>query len=259
MGTTKKTTTTATDNKSKQAAAKKATSTQTKNTTATAPKTPAADKTTPTTPKAPAAEETAPATPKVPEAEETAPAAPKAPAAPATTETTPTVKVDPESAQYVRENLKKIESAETAYELFKENGKVKDLVIGIKQFKDFITGDRKEEPLEYISNSYRFYNLTIKQLNVQQYSLFKLRLDFILKILMREKNKELTLVNLLKFDHYWKYGQKTRISYYLLMTFLEGMADPRTRKDELKRMDVDKLADYVPESLMLNFRRYFNV
>lgn len=167
--------------------------------------------------------------------------------------------VDTESTTYIKQSMKQVNSVETAYELFRNTGKLKDLVVGIKQYKDFITGPKKENPNEYVSQNYRFYNIVIKHLNDENYSRFKLKMDLFLKILNSEKDKQLNIINILKYDHFWKYGQKTRISYYLLMTFLEGLANPNTRKKELKTIDINKLASYVPEQVMINFRRYFNI
>ena len=164
-----------------------------------------------------------------------------------------------ESPEYIHKCIKEVNSAKTAYEYFRHNGKLKDLVVGLKQYQDFIAGPKRNNPNEYVSQSYRFYNNLIKHFNTTNYPEFKLRMDILLKTLNGEKDKHLNVINLLKYDIYWKYGQKTKVSYYLLMTFLDAVADPNTRKEQLKTIDMNKLAGYVPEQVMLNFRRYFNV
>lgn len=166
---------------------------------------------------------------------------------------------DPNSEAYIKENLKKVKSLPDAYELFKNTDVIKDLVIGLKQYYDFITGPKKDQPLEYVAANYRLYNLVINQLGDEKYSKVKTRLNVLLKVFNVEKNGAFNIINILKYDHYWKYGQKTRISYYLLMTFLEGISDPKTRRDELKRLSLEKLAKYVPVKVTENLRRYLNI
>ena len=167
--------------------------------------------------------------------------------------------MDQDSQEYIKANLSKIESATDAYELFKNTGKLKDFVVGIKQYHDFLTGPKKDSPIDYVSASYRFYNLVIKHLNTTNYAIFKLKLQVLLKVLYKEKNGVLNIINILRYDHYWTYGVKTRISYYLFMTYLEGISNPKTRVDELKRLDINSLTSYLPEQIIINLRRFFNI
>jgi len=183
-----------------------------------------------------------------------------------TTETNKTiVNKQPESSQPKEEKTKqqvkpKTINAKTldgALENLKDNSKVKDLVIGVKNYVNTLRSN--PNPHDYVNANYRFYKLIVDQLDTPDYGLFKTRFETLLKLFKLGHNDVLNPITVLKYDHFWKFGGRSRAAYGFIITFIDAVKEPKNRRKELKRINFKTFGDYVPANIVRNLQRYFNI
>ena len=155
--------------------------------------------------------------------------------------------------------LNEIRTLEELFENYKNDSRLKSFVIHINTFYNKLKGPEKDNPDIIVSAQYSFFNGLIRHLNVNNYGEFKMKLDVLLKALVLGKNTQFNIINIIKFDHFWKYSNKIRIDFYMLMTFLDAIANPKDRRTELKRIKIEKLSNHMPDNIYRHITRYLNI
>jgi len=181
----------------------------------------------------------------------------------ATEETTEQQKVEEPKAEEakkpasVADTLKSAKTLGEALTALKANSKVKDLVIGIENYIKTIKSN--PNPQDYVAANFRLYKLLTTQLDVPNYNLFKTRFDVVLKLFVLGENDVLNPVTVLKYDHFWKYGGKSRAAYGFIITFIDAVKNPKNRRKELQKINLKTFGEYVPGNIVKHIQRYFNV
>ena len=151
-------------------------------------------------------------------------------------------------------NAKTLEEALTGLEKIDN---VKDLAIGVRNYVKTISGETS--PQSYAAANFRFYTLLTTQLNTANYGLFKVRFETILKLFGTYEQSVLNAINVLKYDHFWRYGGKSRAAYGMLISFIDAVKKPNTRKKELAKINFKTFGDYLPTTIVSNIQRYFKL
>jgi len=155
-------------------------------------------------------------------------------------------------------NIKNIKTLNDLFETYKQDPKLKDFVILINIFYNKLKGPEKDNPEIIVAAQYSFFNGILKHLNTNNYNEFKAKFDLLLKAFVLGKNTPFNIINIVKFDHFWKYSVKSRIDFYMFMTFLDAIANPKNRRTELKRLKLEKLSSHIPENIYKHITRYLN-
>ena len=151
-------------------------------------------------------------------------------------------------------NAKTLEEALTGLEKIDN---VKDLAIGVRNYVKTISGETN--PQSYAAANFRFYTLLTTQLNTTNYGLFKVRFETILKLFGTYEQSVLNAINVLKYDHFWRYGGKSRAAYGMLISFIDAVKKPNNRKKELAKINFKTFGDYLPTTIVSNIQRYFKL
>ena len=167
-------------------------------------------------------------------------------------------KVEKETEKPTIKKLSDISTLDELFDNFKQDPKLKDFVILINIFYNKLKGPEKDNPEIIVPAQYNFFNALLKHLNTNNYGEFKTKFDILLKAFVLGKNTPFNIINIVKFDHYWKYSTKSRVDYYTFMTFLDAIANPKDRRNELKRLKLEKLNDHIPENVYRHITRYLN-
>jgi len=175
------------------------------------------------------------------------------------------VKKDVESVtenKTVRKKDKKQPKKVTLKELLEAGKNDTDLASIANKISRFIKIGIEEDPSngpKVVGLAYDLFVGLKEALSTPNYNKFKKKLDYINVLFSKGKDSVLSPIVLCKYDFYWKHGTDSRMKYAQLIEFLSATSDVKERNKNLKRFNIDKVLNLVPENSRQNMIRYYNI
>ena len=116
---------------------------------------------------------------------------------------------------------------------------------------------RQHSEQEELAANYDLYNLIVEVLKTPNRNQFKEKFDIINKAFLLGKDNYFKPTNLVRYDYLWQWGVKSKQQYELLVYAISKLANPGNRHIELKRIDLSKAVDGLPEVVKRNFISYY--
>lgn len=144
------------------------------------------------------------------------------------------------------------------------NEKKDDTVIGpvaeaLKYYVDVCYKQSHSDGPTIASMNYNLFNTIIGALNTEDKQASKAKMDFINRAFLVEKDRYFNIISLNRYDHFWSYGNETKMGYVMLVKYISEMANPNTRKQKAKIVIAEKMAKFLPEGIIGKLETYYKV
>ena len=154
---------------------------------------------------------------------------------------------------------KKKKTFEDLYEEKKDDVIVGPVAEALKYYIDICYKQKHSDGETIASMNYNLFNTIIGALSVEDKQASKAKMDFINRAFLVEKDGYFNTVSLTRFDHFWAYGNESKMGYTMLVKYISGMANPNTRKQKSKVLIAEKMAKFLPEGIIGKLETYYKV
>lgn len=117
-------------------------------------------------------------------------------------------------------------------------------------------------PATAVSEQHKLYHIITEALNTEDYIRFKTRFDIVNR-LFKDYSNVLNDNVLLRHSEHWRYGQQKRKLYNFLVVILEELCDVSNRKNNLKKIDFNKLFSHkelpITQTMKTNLTKYYEL
>jgi len=152
-------------------------------------------------------------------------------------------------------NINNVKSLEELFEVARVKGHG---VIASRLERRINLFKRQHTEQEELAANYDLYNLIVEVLRTANRSQFNEKFDIINKAFLLGRNTYFKPTSLVRYDYLWQWGIKSKQQYELLVYAISKLANPGNRHIELKRIDLSKAVDGLPEVAKRNFVSYYS-
>ena len=154
---------------------------------------------------------------------------------------------------------KKAVSVMDIIEKASEDTNLKHIAASLKRYLSVTQGSNASDPQRVAAMNYDLYNVLKSVLSNADYRLFKYQFDFINKVFVAGSKKEFSPISLCRYDHFWSFGTESRHKYSMIVEIVSTLANIATRKQNIKRFNMDTITSTVPQNAVQNIVRYYGL
>lgn len=164
---------------------------------------------------------------------------------------------DNQTPEYIDSILKSAETNEELFEKLKDTKLVASLIYKLKKYTIDMAKGKVVSPNEGAGKNYDLYTALITVCKNEDYAVFSTHFKIINKVFLLNSDGIFNPVRLSRFDTSWRWGQKTNNTYNQLVEVISLLANPGTRKQHLKKINISNAFPGSPDRVKSNIGRFY--